>query len=359
MDTYNGKLEMQSSEIVYINGKFLSQPVTGVQRFALEILKVLNELGIDFIVLMPVGALIPDWLEAPKFEFISKFQGVFWEQISLPVFLKKKTGNKVLLNLCNTAPLFYSNNIITVHDVAFHRNPAWFSKSFAFFYNQLIPRIIKNAVHVFTVSEFVKLELVELYKVKSSSVSVIYNAASNEFIDKQYINRESFCLVVGSIEPRKNLELVFQYFADRPNERLVVVGKKAKIFNALDFNESQLENVLFTGFIPDEELVDLYNRSKLFIFPSIYEGFGIPPIEAQICGCPVIASNQSAMPEVLLDSAVYFDPFNKNDFFAKMDEIMIDEDMLNTLVAKGKENSSRFSWVDSGKKILRKMEQYL
>ena len=202
-------------------------------------------------------------------------------------------------------------------------------------------------------------ELVELYQVESNDISVIYNAASDDFIDKQYNSRESFCLVVGSIEPRKNLDLVLQYFSDRPNERLVVVGKKAKIFNALDFNESQLKNVQFTGFVSDDELVDLYNRAKLFIFPSLYEGFGIPPIEAQICGCPVISSNQSAMPEVLLDSAVYFNPFKQKNFFTKMDEALACEEALNTLVVKGKENSARFSWTESGKKILKTMEQYL
>ena len=343
---------MKKDEVIYINGKFLAQTITGVQRFALENLKSINNLEYDFVVLVPSNAVIPDWLDEKKVKVISGFKGVMWEQLTLPIFLAIKAKSNILLNLCNTAPLLYGNNIVTVHDVAFFRNPSWFSKRFAMFYNFMIPRIIGNSLHVFTVSEFVKNELIDLYKTENNKISVIYNAVSDAFVNKNLPRNDSFCLVVGSIEPRKNLKLVLDYFAQRQNEKLLIVGKKSKIFSSIEINEELLSNVKFTGYVSDEELVELYNKAKVFIFPSLYEGFGIPLIEAQSCGCPVISSSNSVMPEVLRDSAIFFDPSDYNDFSAKMDYLFSKPKELSHLSELGEINVKRFDWNKSSKKII-------
>jgi len=333
-----------------INARFLTQNITGVQRFAIEISKQLKKLyGDNIQFISPKNIIHHDLAKDLNVKIIGNNIGHLWEQIDLPLYLSKN-ASPLLLNLANTAPLFYKNKIVTVYDLAFYHHPEWFSKSFAIVYNFLIPKILKNAKHILTDSEFIKQEMVEVYNLPKSKIDVVYGAHSDIF-KNQSSQRENFVLAVGSIDPRKNLKSIINLFADLPEYSLAIVGQKNKVFSSLNIDNLP-ENIKFTGYVNDDELVDLYNSASLFIYPSLYEGFGIPPLEAQACGCPTIASNVASLPEVCGDSVVYCDPYHVDDIRVKIKMVLDTEVLQNELRIKGFENIKRFSWEESAKKII-------
>lgn len=341
--------------MLIINARFLTQNITGVQRFAIEISKELKKIygeRIRFVV--PHNILHHDLAHELGAEVIGINKGHLWEQIDLPLFLKAN-GSPLLLNLANTAPLFYTNKIVTVYDLAFYHHPEWFSRSFASVYNFLIPRILKNSRRVFTDSEFIRDEIHSVYGIDKTKIDVIYGAPADMFRFSDTI-REPFVLAVGSIDPRKNLKPLIESFTQYSEYRLVIVGQQNRVFASMNL-ESLPENISFTGYVDDDELVALYNKASVFVYPSLYEGFGIPPLEAQACGCPVVCSNVASLPEVGGDSVMYCDPYDKADIYQKIATLMREDTLRETLRQKGYENIKRFSWEQSAKKMMEAMER--
>ncbi|MCX6075089.1 MAG: glycosyltransferase family 1 protein [Campylobacterales bacterium] len=338
-----------------INARFLTQNITGVQRFAIEISKQLKNILGDKVQFVSAKNIIHTELAKElDVKVVGNLTGHLWEQIDLPYFLSKN-GKPLLLNLANTAPIFYKNKVVTVYDLAFYHHPEWFSKKFALSYNLLIPKILKNSKHILTDSEFIKQEMMEVYKLSESKIDVVYGAHSDIFENK-LSQREHFALAVGSIDPRKNLKNIIDIFANHTEYSLMIVGQQNKVFSSLSVDDLS-EDIKFTGYVSDEELVELYNRASLFIYPSFYEGFGIPPLEAQSCGCPVIASNVASLPEVCGDSVVYCNPYSVEDIAEKIKMVLEDEALQNELRVKGFENIKRFSWEESAKKIVDVIER--
>lgn len=341
--------------MLYVNAKFLTQNITGVQRFAIEIAKGLKKIYGERIRFVAPHAIIHhDLAQELGTEVIGMNKGHLWEQVDLPLYLIAN-GSPLLLNLANTAPLLYKHKIVTVYDLAFYRHPEWFSRSFATVYNFIIPRILNNARHVFTDSEFIRDEMHTVYGIAKEKIDVIYGAPADIFMP-QNMAHEPFVLAVGSIDPRKNIQSLIKLFSQHPEHRLVIVGQKNKVFASMQL-EQVGDNITFTGYVSDEELVELYNRASVFVYPSLYEGFGIPPLEAQACGCPVVCSNVASLPEVFGDSVIYCNPYDINDIREKIDLILSNQNLQNELRAKGFENIKRFSWKESAKKIVEVIER--
>ena len=335
--------------MLVINARFLTQNITGVQRFAIEIAKQLKILyGNDLIFVSPKNIIHKELAKELDVKIIGNFTGHLWEQISLPKYLKQN-GNSLLLNLANTAPLLYANKIVTIHDLAFLHHPEWFSKKFTLVYNFLLPNIANHSKHILTVSQYVKDDISKSYKIEPNKIDIIYNSYSNMF-KKLPFEKEDYVLAVGSIEPRKNLIALIDIFK-KTDMKLLIVGQKNKVFS--EFNLEKLpKNIIFTGYVDDKELVELYNKAKIFVYPSLFEGFGIPPLEAQACGTPVICSNVTSLPEVGGDSVLYCDPYDVNDIADKIMLLLEDKSLQNELIQKGYENLERFSWEKSAKKII-------
>ena len=341
---------MQSNYLV-INCRFLTQNITGVQRFAIEIARQLNKLYVGNIKFVsPKNIIHLDLAKELNVNVIGNKTGHLWEQIDLPRHLKS-IESPLLLNLANTAPLFYKNKIITVYDLAFHHHPKWFSKKFVLVYNFLIPRICSNSKHIFTDSEYVKNDISRSYNIKNEKITTIYGSYSEIF--KCNSNpKENLILAVGSIDPRKNLLALISIFKEIKNIKLMIVGQENKVFSSLGIKKLP-DNIVFTGYVDDIELVDLYNKASIFIYPSFFEGFGIPPLEAQACGTPVICSNTTSLPEVGKDSVVYCDPYNLKDIRIKIELVLNDKALQNELRQKGFENIKRFSWEQSAIKMIK------
>mgnify|MGYP006132849343 CR=1 FL=1 len=312
---------------IYINARFLAQEVTGVQRFAIEICRELISHERDVQLIAPKDILDPALANELNVIKIGKFSGHIWEQLELPQFLKKN-ANALLLNLCNTAPLFYSNKIVTLHDLAFLKHPEWFSFSFRSYYNFLIPRIINKSKLVFTVSESVKDDISKFYHIQKSNITVVYNGlpkifSSTETCATSFIERPYF-LAIGGRNPRKNLKNCILAMGKLGNKDfdLRVISREDKNFS-LD-KELNPENisVIYETNVSDLRLKYLYQNARALIYPSFYEGFGIPPLEALNLNCPIILSDIEVFRELYKQVAVFCNP-------SDVDSI---KDSINTVI---------------------------
>jgi glycosyltransferase involved in cell wall biosynthesis len=353
---------------IYINARFLTQNVTGVQRYAIEISKQLKKLYPDIKFISPKKIIHKDLMN----EFCGLTCGILtghsWEQIVLPNYLKK-VNNPLLINLGNTAPLFYKKQIITIFDLSFLINPEWFSKTFYYYYRFLIPKIAKKSLKIITISEFSKKEIIRLLHIPEQKIKVIHGGVDTKFkkkvsVKELFKNRpKNYILSVLSLEPRKNINNLILAFKKigLHDIQLILVGSRSNVFasNELkDFIHSQ-KNIIFSGYIPDDELIRLYSEAKLFVYPSYYEGFGLPPLEAMACGCPVVVSNVASLPEVCGDAAQYVDPDNIEGIAEGIHKVLTDEPLRQSMMEKGLERAKLFSWEKSAKEHIKVFEEVL
>lgn len=350
--------------MIIVNARFLTQTLTGVQRYAIEISLQLKKLAGDEVCFVaPRNIIHQSIAEQLEVEKVGTHTGHLWDQLDLPMFLKKK-GFPLLLCLCNTAPICYRNKIVVIHDVAYKVYPQTYSKSFLWFYRFMIPKIIHTSRHLITVSEFSKQELIKYYRIKEDKLTVVYNAVSGLFCKKDDSEQTlvPYLLAVSSLNYRKNFLAVlkaFQIFeSNDQNTFLYIIGDlKNKNFNGLNI-ESYKRNkrIKFLGRVSDAELVKYYRNAIGFVYPSLYEGFGIPPLEAQNCACPVLCADIPPLREVFGDSAIYCNPFSVEDIAKKMHMLASGE--KNALIERGNHNIMRYSWEKSAIKMLEVVNEY-
>lgn len=293
---------------VYINGRFLSQQITGVQQFAFEICRYLQNADMDIVALVPKGVKLPHALSHLACITVGKNAGYVWEQVELPNYLKKQ-GSPLLINFCNTAPLLYQNQWITIHDLAFMHHPEWFSKSFARVYRFLIPRIAKRSKRVFTVSHTIKQQLQSILGIPADKIEILYNGISYDLLkaDPPAGARKKMILSVSSINPRKNLQTLIDAFGISmlPEYELVIAGARSEVFASEKRTQALPPGVRFAGFVSNEELAGLYHEAALFVSLSHDEGFGIPVLEALFSGCQVLLSDIPVYRECFGDVALF------------------------------------------------------
>ncbi len=339
---------------MFVNARFLTQPLTGVQRYGIEISRALKKNGATIRFVAPRNIIHHEIAEELEAETIGHLTGHLWEQIELPLYLKN-VGSPLLINLANTAPLKYDNNLVTIHDIAFERFPQTFSWKFRTFYKFLIPRLLQRSKAVVTVSEFSKSEISTVYGANPNKITVVYNSVSSLFSPRRNNNEQKYILAVSSFNFQKNFRsLVKAYIALARNDvKLFLVGSFNKNFADILLVKTIEENsnIILKGRVSDLELVDLYSNALCFVYPSLYEGFGIPPLEAQACGCPVIVSNAASLPEVCGDSVLYCDPYDVDDIRSKINQLLDDLSLRKKLIIKGRKNVDQFSWDKSAKQI--------
>ncbi|WP_339652793.1 glycosyltransferase family 1 protein [uncultured Maribacter sp.] len=339
--------------MIVINARFLTQTITGVQRFAIEICRCLpNHIaGNDVIFVCPKDKKINHLANNRKVIEVGSLSNNLWEQIELPLFLKKN-GNPLLINLVGIGPIGYKNKIMALYDLAFYHYPEWFSFTFRTAYNFLVPISIKNAKLIITDSEYVKADIHQTYGVNQKNIDVIYAAPSKKF-KNLHLKREKIILTVSSIDPRKNLGRVIKAFQLIESDfKLVIVGKSNNSFAKMDVEGKLITSkVQFTGYLTDDELIQLYNKASIFIYASLFEGFGIPPLEAQACGCSCIVSNSTSLPEVYQNSVTYCDPKSIESIKDALNLLVHDQEEREKIQKSGFENLKRFNWESSSKKL--------
>lgn len=312
--------------MIYINARFLTQRKTGVQQYALVLCRELVKHTSDVCFLTPDTDLIDDKL---KQEFnilpVGKRNGHFWEQIELPRYLKS-IGSPLLLCFTGLSPIFYKNCYFTIHDMSLYAYPKWFRFMYRAVYKINYAVQSKYARGIFTVSDFSKAEIEKYLSIDASKITVLRNSVdntpNNSMSSLANSERRNEILLVGTLEPRKNIEFVIDAFlrSGIENYKLIVVGGLGSAFSKVTF--SQHENIVFCGYLSDEELELKYREASIFVYPSLYEGFGLPPLEAMQRGCPVMASDRASIPEVCGDAAVYFNPEDTSDFTKKLHNLI-------------------------------------
>ena len=258
-------------------------------------------------------------------------------------------------------PIKAKKRIVTIHDVyhlAFYDNLSLSQKIYSKF---MINQAVKKSDIVLTVSNFSKKEIIK-YTNTNKNIEIIYNGIEKDWISNDIYPKENYILYVGNVKPHKNLVRALKAFLllKNKNIKFKIVGKKEGFITAdtqIDKIAKELGNrVEFTGYVSDDELKKLYQKAKFFLFPSLYEGFGIPPLEAQACGTPVIVSNVASLPEVCQDSTLYCNPYDIYDIKNKMEQLINNETLQEELVQKGFENIKRFSWEKSANKLIKIIE---
>ncbi|HOL63634.1 MAG TPA: glycosyltransferase family 1 protein, partial [Elusimicrobiales bacterium] len=351
--------------MICINSRFLTQKITGSQRFAIEISKQLKKLQPDrFIFVAPKNIIQKEIAKDLDAKIIGFNTGHIWEQLDLPLYLKKN-GIPLLLNLVNTAPLFYNNNIVIVHDISWYHFPRYFSKKFYWWYKFLIPKNIKKSKILLSVSRFSINDITKNFNLSDKRNDIIYNAVSEKFKFLN-LNRERIIMSVASLHYYKNILSLIKAFIRLktnnkfPEYRLVLVGGyNNKVFAETEIFEysKDRQDVVFLGYVDDDKLVEIYNKASLFVLPSFFEGFGIPPLEAMACGCPCVVSNTASLPEVCGDAAYYVNPYDVEDIARGIEKVLTDENLRQDLIKKGFENIKRFSWEKSARKIIEILNQ--
>jgi glycosyltransferase involved in cell wall biosynthesis len=258
-------------------------------------------------------------------------------------------------------PRFSSvRTVFTLHDLIFLFHPETHKPMNRWFLTLMMPRFLRAADAVIAVSECTKRDAIRFYRIPEEKITVIYEGVNPRFrpaspeaiaaVRARYGLPERFILYVGTIEPRKNLTTLleaFHHLLATYDLRLVIVGKKGWLYERFfrRLRELGLENrVLFTGYVPDEDLPAIYSAADLFVFPSLYEGFGLPVLEAMACGTPVICSNTSSLPEVAGDAALLVDPTDARALTGAMEQVLTNERLWATLRAKGMERARGFTW---------------
>jgi glycosyltransferase involved in cell wall biosynthesis len=337
---------------VYINGRFLTQRMTGIQRYANEICKALTRSGVEIVILAPRKTREEYRLTTPVIRF-GVFSGILWEQADLPLFLLRRK-RPLLVNFGSPGPLFYANRIVTIHDMSFRVNPGWFSKSYYWYYRIATPVFARRSKKIITVSVFSKNEIVRMTGIDGDKISVIHGAVPEPFSSRSSrapVTRVPYILSVSSLDPRKNLERLTEAYKQTGLEkefRLLLAGAGDPVFHAGPSGDVMVHSL---GFVPDEELAALYENASLFVYPSLYEGFGLPPLEAMSLGCPVVLSDIPVFREIFGDAAHYTDPYDTGSIRDGIVKILKDDNYRESLIRRGKEKSKEYSFERSAEKL--------
>jgi len=297
-----------------------------------------------------------------------------WDYIQLPFYLKYERFD-VLIYLKNHIPitnvLIPSKKINIVHDLLDLESTVDSNKFVNSIYNKLFFKLsCRLADKVLAISESTKREIINKLNIPPSKINVIELAVDDKFYTlpsnspilektKKGLNLpDKFILYIGSDVPRKNLEHLASAFKGIMNNvphSLILVGKSVK---GLHKKLAKKEKIQWKGYVSEEELIALYNLADLFVFPSLYEGFGLPILEAQACGTPVLTSNVTSCPEVAGNSAHLVDPYSIDDIKNGMLKIIKNKDYKEKLIKSGFENIKRFSWEKTVKKMMKEINMY-
>jgi glycosyltransferase involved in cell wall biosynthesis len=335
---------------IRLNARFRGRSLTGVERFATEVGDRLAKR--DGITIAETAPSHP----------LAGFKGHAWEQFVLPRSVGRE---EILFSPCNTGPLAVPRQLVVIHDAAVWDGPEGFSRSFRTVYQQLLPRLAKRAAVVATVSQFSRTRLAPVLGIPEDRILVLGNAVSEAFSPGESRSSQGdglTLLCVGSMDPRKNLgRLLRAWMSLQRNGRLPAGAKLQLIGGANPRNFAGMERIEGSGIewlgrVDDAELVRCYREADAFVYPSLYEGFGLPPLEAMACGCPVLLSRAASLPEVggpESEGAVrYFDPGSETEVASAIEGFLaLDAGAREAMGQKALDRASRFTWESIAEKV--------
>lgn len=301
-----------------------------------------------------------------------------WEQSALPLHIRRWKID-VFHSPLHVAPILLSSrSVVTIHDMTLFSLPAQHIRTKRLYFSKLMPFIARKADKIIADSECSKRDIMRILKIPETKIKVIYLGVDGVFrpikdprrlvhIRRKYQIVSNFILYAGVLEPRKNLGRLIKAFHKLRQEKklecqLVIAGKKgwsySKVFQLVEDLELG-RDVIFTGYVSDDDLVLLYNAAELFVYPSLYEGFGLPPLEAMACGTPVIASNVSSLPEVVSDAGLLVNPYDERGIGNAIYEALTNEGLRKEMGEKGLRRARLFLWEKTARETLQVYQEVL
>jgi glycosyltransferase involved in cell wall biosynthesis len=334
-----------------VNARFVTQPFTGVQRYCYELTQFLGNAA-----LISPGAVSADYPRLQGRVRVTRgyLAGHAWEQLALPFSIGR---GDVLLSPAGCGPIRHPNHVLVIHDVAVLENPEWYSRAYSLLYSRLLPALSKRVRRIVTVSEFCKARIIELLDVPEDKITVAWEASASCFFPReegaisQTLERlgvrRPYFLAIGAVSPRKNFKRLLMAWsrAKRSVEgaNLIIVTKEGLRFSgeaSLGALPDFVQNLRVSN---DEDLARLYSGAMGLLFPSLYEGFGLPIVEAMACGCAVLTSNCTATPEVAGDAAILVDPLSEESITAGIQQLAHPR-VAAELKERGLTRCRQFSW---------------
>jgi len=348
----------------------------GIGEYAFELLRQFEKFKISnlkfqiYLKAMPLEHM-PKEREGWKYQVIGPSK--IWTQFALPLVLfserafRLRTQPSIFFSPSHYAPRFSPvPTAISIMDLSFIHFPELFTKHDLYQLTNWTKYSAKNAKKIFTISNFSRDDIIKTYGKDPKDVVTTYLGIKQELnmeeLKKKFDIDGKYILFVGTLQPRKNIAKLIEAFSKIKDKeiKLVIVGKKGWLWEEIAQAPEKhhvVERVKFLDFVEDEDLPSLYKNATCFVLPSLYEGFGLPVLEAMQYGCPVLISNVSSLPEVGGDAALYFDPTNADEITKKIDQVISDEKLRNEMVEKGKIQVKKFSWEKTAKETLKVLEE--
>lgn len=364
---------VSASATVSINGRFLGRLATGVDRFAYEVIRGIDQLvadhdpitaGLSFEILVPASVKVdPQQFPHLRIRTVHGGTGQYWEQVSLALAAR----GTLLLNLCNAAPLLFPNQVTVMHDAAPVRIPQAYTRAFRAWYRMMAPWVGRIARRVLTVSEFSRRELSQAYRIPDRKIGVLPMSGDHmlrlpqapDVRRKFQLSGRPYVLAVSSASHHKNFRLVVEAIEllKTTEYEVVIVGATLPVFQSVQ--QVAPDFVKRVGYVDDEDLKALFRHAACFVFPSLYEGYGLPPVEAMTLGCPVLASNLPSVREACGNAALYFRPTSARELGELLTHVMRDSTLRDRLRAQGYAHVERNSWRTTAARLLSEITPWL
>lgn len=356
---------------IYINGRFLGQRITGIQRYSREMLFALDDLldsssvGFQYFLVCP-PEVKPIDLKVIRQIWVGSSSGHRWEQTSL-LF---STLDGLLLSFGSTGPILHPRQVITVHDASIYRVPDAFDWKFRLWYKICMNWLVRKNKLTLVVSNFAKSECIRYFGGDASKIVVTSEGwqhlsgvidGADSGLPSDFLGKK-FYLAVSSPTPNKNFKLIGEAVEGIGEKNLsfaIAGGSNTKVFSEAKTASGSNHSIEYLGYVSDADLLRLYSSAYAFVFPSRYEGFGIPPLEAMSMGCPVLAAKIDSVVEVCGDAALYFDPYDASTLREALLSIDQDPVLRDTLATKSKERASLFTWASAAQVARESIEKVL
>jgi glycosyltransferase involved in cell wall biosynthesis len=330
-----------------INGRFLSQKITGVQRVAHQISSILLKTRRNVKIIAPPNA--QGWPEEWPVQRVGSVTGYLWEQTVLPY----AAAGATLLSLCNVGPVLHRRHVVMIHDAAMYDTPENYGLAMRTAYRILLPLLGRTARRIVTVSQFSKDRLVRNGVAPAARIEVGCNGINHvrgvqpgtAVLEKFGLSERGYVLAVGPGSRNKNVGLVVAALEKlgQSTPQLVLVGAGA---DGVFARNSTLKDdrVKALGYLEDSDLMGLYSNALCLAFPSYYEGFGLPPLEAMALGCPVIVSDRASLPEICGDAALICGADDIEGMAAHIHALSTEPGLRDTMIERGYERAATFTW---------------
>ncbi|MCU0481823.1 MAG: glycosyltransferase family 4 protein [Anaerolineae bacterium] len=320
--------------------------------------------------------LAPNFTYKPS-RITPKWWARIWHRAQIPYAIENIIGGVDIFHATDFVlpPLRKkTKSIVTIHDLSYIRVPETASPSLKAYLDGVVPRSLQRATHIHAVSEMTRQDLMNLYHIPPEKISVIFNAVESHFkpttpsaeiFAKYQIPNVPYIITVGTVQPRKNYSRLVKALAQlrfKHDIHLVVVGGRGWLedeFYATIRDTKMIDYVHLTGFVSDEDLPALYTGAVAMAFPSLYEGFGIPILEAMACGIPVVSSNTSSLPEVADDATLLIDPYSIEEIHNALEKVITDQNLREILIQRGFKQAKKFTWEQSAHQLLGLYRQLL